>query len=202
MLHDRTALTADEIIRAFHDAADLFLATVDQVNDWDAHGLGEWTVRELAAHTLRAFTTIEQYLAADRVTDLQLPDATSYFRAALADPAVHAAVAERGRAGARDLVDPPAEARATAHRVLAVVDSTDPDRIVDSFIGAIAFREYLAGRVVELTVHTTDIQAATGQPITAPASATRVALAVLAPLAEPVQLVRGITGRVAINVLG
>ncbi|MFM2069977.1 MAG: hypothetical protein RLZZ623_240 [Actinomycetota bacterium] len=205
MLHDRVALTNDEVVTAFHDAADVFLTTLENIavaGEWDAHGLGEWTVRQLAAHTLRAFTTIEIYLASEHTVDVDLETATNYFRVALADPTVHIGIAERGREGALTLTDPVGEARAVADRVLAVVDGTDPERVVETFVGGLAFREYLAGRVVELTLHTTDLQAATGQPIVAADSAAEVSFHVLAPLATPTELIRSITGRASVNVLG
>jgi hypothetical protein len=205
MLHDRLALTNDEVLAAFHDETDVFLATLEKIavgGEWEAHGLGEWTVRQLAAHTLRAFTTIEIYLASEQSIDVDLGTATNYFRTALADPAVHVGIAERGREGALALIDPVGEARAIAARVLAVVDGTDPERIVETFVGGLAFREYLAGRVVELTLHTTDLQAATGQTIVAADSAAEVSFRVLGPLATRTELIRSITGRAPINVLG
>ena len=53
-----------QVREAFESAADWFLDVVRRVSvdAWSRPGLGEWTVRELAAHTARAFTTIELYL--------------------------------------------------------------------------------------------------------------------------------------------
>lgn len=202
MFPDRAALTTIEIVEAFSDAVAELLATLDRVDAWDDHGLGEWTVRELAAHTIRAMTTIELYLIAEPLVDADIVDATGYFRAALAAPNVHAGVAERGRENARTLTDPAAIGRSAAERVVPLVAQVDPQRLIETIVGRVPFREYLAGRVVELTIHTTDIQAASGQPITVPETSARVAWAVLAPLAEPAHLLRAITGRDALNVLG
>ena len=49
--------------RAFHDAADWYVATTALVGDrWEAPGLGEWSVRDLVGHTSRSFLTVEAYL--------------------------------------------------------------------------------------------------------------------------------------------
>ena len=58
--------------------------------------------------------------------------------------------------------------------------------------------DYLPTRVVELGLHTLDLQAATGQPLTLPASATNVMLGVLAELADLPVLLLAITGRRAL----
>lgn len=202
MLHDLASLTADEIRLAFHQASDTFVTTVSRITEWEAPGLGEWTVRELAAHTLRAYTTIEVALHSAPMVHVDVPDATTYFRTALADPAVHAGVAQRGRDGGAELLDPHRAAQTTAARVLAVVDSTEPAAPCETFVGHMPFAQYLAGRVVELTIHTTDLQVATGQPLAIGDLAARVTLAVVAPLADEAQLIRGITGRTSLHVLG
>ena len=48
----------------FSEASRTFLAVARSVepDEWDTPGLGEWNLRELVAHTGRAFTTIEDYL--------------------------------------------------------------------------------------------------------------------------------------------
>ena len=59
MLHHLDPLTTRS---AFTDAAAVFLATVAAVADdqWEQPGVGEWTVRELTAHTIRSFETLER----------------------------------------------------------------------------------------------------------------------------------------------
>ena len=47
--------------------------------------------------------------------------------------------------------------------MLALVASTADDEPVNTFAGQITLSEYLATRVVELGVHTLDLQRATGQ---------------------------------------
>jgi uncharacterized protein (TIGR03083 family) len=182
---------------AFEDAATSLLQTVDRVepHQWELPGLGEWTVRELTAHTLRAFTTIERYLVAEPIVDRLIADAAEYFRIILADPNVHMAVAERGRQAGAQLIDPVGESEATAQRVLALVASTADDDVVETTAGKMMFIEYLATRASELALHTLDLQRATGQPLVlAPATATMV-VGLLAELAEPITLLSALTGR-------
>ncbi|MEY2415047.1 MAG: hypothetical protein QOH53_381 [Ilumatobacteraceae bacterium] len=182
---------------AFEDAATSLLQTVDRVepHQWELPGLGEWTVRELTAHTLRAFTTIERYLAAEPIVDRLITDAAEYFRIILADPNVHIAVAERGRQAGAQLIDPVGESEATAQRVLALVASTADDDVVETMAGKMMFIEYLATRASELALHTLDLQRATAQPLVlAPATATMV-VGLMAELAEPITLLSALTGR-------
>ena len=182
---------------AFEDAATSLLQTIDRVepHQWELPGLGEWTVRELTAHTLRAFTTIERYLAAEPIVDRLIADAAEYFRIVLADPNIHVAVAERGRQAGAQLIDPVGESEATAQRVLALVASTADDDVVETMAGKMMFIEYLATRASELALHTLDLQRATGQSLAlAPATAT-VVVGLMAELAEPITLLFALTGR-------
>jgi len=182
---------------AFEDAAVSLLQTVDRVepHQWELPGLGEWTVRELMAHTLRAFTTIERYLAAEPIVDRLIADAAEYFRIMMSDPNVHIGVAERGRLAGAQLIDPVGESEATAQRVLALVASTADDDVVETMAGKMMFIEYLATRASELALHTLDLQRATAQPLVlAPATETMV-VGLMAELAEPITLLSALTGR-------
>ena len=185
---------------AFEEAAATFLATIGKVqpHQWELPGLGVWTVRELTAHTLRGFTTIERYLAAEPTVDRVIDDAADYYRIGLADANVHAGVAERGRSAGVELTDPLGESEATTQRVLALVASTADDDPINTSFGQMMFSEYLATRAAELALHTIDIQRATGQqPTLHPATSTMV-VGVIAGLAEPIRLLSALTGRGAL----
>lgn len=166
-----------------------------QAHQWELPGLGVWTVRELAAHTLRGFTTIERYLAAEPTVDRVIVDAADYYRIVLSDPNVHAGVAERGRAAGAQLSDPVGEAEATSQRVLALVASTADDEVVNTFMGQMMFVEYLATRVAEVALHTLDVQRASGQPTTLQPATSSMVVGLMAELAEPVALLLALTGR-------
>lgn len=195
MLHDGAAVRD-----AFAAAARSFLTTLRTIRDdqWDRNALGEWTVRELAAHTMRAFVTIEAGLeaAADGATnDRLLADAADYYRAALAIPNVHVGVAARARESGARLTDPVGEAEACVHRVVALVEARGDDDVVASIAGQITLGEFVATRVVELAVHTLDLQFATGQLMHLDADVAAIAVPLLAGMADPVDLVRALTGR-------
>ncbi|MEP7047254.1 MAG: maleylpyruvate isomerase N-terminal domain-containing protein [Ilumatobacteraceae bacterium] len=185
---------------AFEDGAGSLLTTIARVEpfQWDLPGLGVWTVRELTAHTLRAFTTIEQYLAAEPSVDRLITDATEYFRIVLSNPNIHATVAERGRRSGAQLSDPVGESEATAQRVLALVASTADDDLVETMAGKMTFIEYLATRATELGLHTLDIQRATGQPPALPAATSSMVVGLMADLADPITLLTALAGRGAL----
>lgn len=194
---------------AFEQGAVTLLRTLRAIAPeyWDRPGaLGEWTTRELTAHALRAFVTVEGYLAAAPVTDRVLADAAEYYATALSDPTAHRGVAVRGRQAGRQLIDPVGEAEATVERVLAQIAATADDEPVNTFAGQITLIEYLATRVVELGIHTLDIQRATGQFPELHNDTSAVVLSVLTQLTAPVPIILALTGRAALpegfNTLG
>lgn len=204
MLHDPAAVRA-----AFERGAGTLLTTLRaiQPEQWDRPGaLGDWTVRELAAHALRAFITIDGYLSAPPMSDRVLADSTEYYLTVLADPSVHQGVATRGREAGRQLIDPVGVAETTIAQILALVASTADDEPVNTFAGKITLVEYLATRVVELGVHTLDLQRATGQLLELHPDTSSVVLDVLVQLAPAERLVMALTGRGSLpddfNVLG
>lgn len=167
-------------------AARWFAGTVRLVgaDRWDAPGLGEWTVRELVGHTLRAVTTIEDYLVrppeADDL-DIDLDDAAEYFQVGLAAPGIDAVVADRGReAGAALGDDPVATVEATVERVLGLLDDLPDGCVARTGFGVLLLEDYLDTRIVELVLHTLDLRAALGLPLDPPGGPARVVLHVLA----------------------
>ncbi|MBI4934675.1 MAG: maleylpyruvate isomerase N-terminal domain-containing protein [Actinobacteria bacterium] len=198
-----------QVRAAFQEGAATLLATLRAIGpaQWDRHGaLGDWSVRELTAHTLRAFITIDGYLSAQPTTDRVLADASEYYQTVLADSGVHQGVNARARQAGRQLIDPLGEAENIITQVLALVASTADDDPVNTFAGQITLIEYLATRVVELGVHTLDLQRATGQLPELHPDTAAVVIAVLTQLASPAPLILALTGRAALpgdyNVLG
>jgi uncharacterized protein (TIGR03083 family) len=193
-----------EVRDAYRDAAEAFVAVVDGVapDQWDRPALGEWNVRELVGHASRALSTVEDYLAtpAERA---DLGSAAAYFAAALADPSVHAAVADRARERAGRLgPDVRTEVTLLARRVLDAVGRTPDGALLATPAGGIRLLDYLATRVVELVTHTLDLTDALGEPPVLPPSSATVALRTLAEVAaarsgtvDDAALVRALTGR-------
>ncbi len=204
MFHHLDPLT---VRAAFPDVADVFLTTVAGVGagQWDQPGLGAWTVRELTGHALRAFITLERLCdtEGEHPTILSAP---AYYRAALSAPGVHDGVAERGREAGAQLVDPVATAGMTVEQALRRLAATPDEHVGETLGGTMRLADYLPTRVVEVGLHTLDLQAATGQAVTLPASAGGVILGVLADLSDLPTVLRALTGREALpdgfNLLG
>ena len=193
MFHHLDPLTARS---AFRDASEVFLAATGAVPDggWDDPGLGAWTVRELTAHALRAFITLQR-LCDTTGAPPQLESAIAYYRAVAVREDVHAGVLQRGREAGAQLVDPVATARRTAEQALGRLAATSDEHVGETFAGPMRLADYLPTRVVELGIHTLDLQRATGQPMALPASTAAVVLGTLAELADVPTLLMAMTGR-------
>jgi uncharacterized protein (TIGR03083 family) len=169
--------------QAYRDAAGWFVDLAGRVRGrWDLPALGEWDVRALVGHTSRAFLTVETYLAqpADAV-DIDSP--AGYVRATSA-AASGPQVAARGRdAGTALGPDPAAAVAEIATSVLALVDACDGTELVTTIVGGMRLGDYLPTRTFELTVHSSDLAVALGEPVLVPASAARPALRLVSELA-------------------
>jgi uncharacterized protein (TIGR03083 family) len=191
--------TTDEVLPAWRAAAAWNVAVVADIAEgqWDQPALGEWSVRELVAHASRAYTTIEQYLAP--LGTIDIASAADYFRIALSAPDVNAAVAERGRAEATQMGDDPlAEVRRRREVALSLLTSAPLGAVAVTFVGTMGLADYLATRVVELTVHTLDLCDALGRDDEPPESAGLLSLQVIAAVAaghSQAVLLRALTGR-------
>jgi uncharacterized protein (TIGR03083 family) len=181
---------------SFPDVADVFLSAVAAVRpeQWDQPGLGEWSVRELTGHALRAFQTLERLC--DSIGDRPaIASASAYYRAGLGVPGAHGGIAERGREAGAQLVDPVATVRMTIEQALGRLAATPDEHVGETLCGPMRLADYLPTRVVEAGLHTLDLQAATDQPLALPASANGVILGVLADLADMPTVLRALAGR-------
>jgi uncharacterized protein (TIGR03083 family) len=156
------------LVDAYRDAAEGVAGLVAAVGDPDGPGLGEWTALELAAHTMRALTTVEQYLdAGEAAGPPDLDDAAayvaSYLEARRRDPGTDAAVAARGREAAPALGDDPGRVFAsTTRRVTDLVAAAPPGTVVATPFGSIRLADYLRTRLMELVIHGLDLASAVG----------------------------------------
>lgn len=166
----------------FLQTAESFAALLGRVEEdqWDATGLGSWSVRSLAGHTARAILTVESYLGQDEPGEVTIPSAAAYYDSVLEQFTDHASIEARGvEAGLWLGEDPVGQVLEAIARTKALIASQPADRIVS--IGGMGIRldEYLRTRVVELTVHSIDLARAIGVPAEPPTEAVATAVALL-----------------------
>lgn len=185
-------------------AADMFADLCERIGEdqWSRPGLGEWDVRSLVGHTLRAVTTVATYLEAPTPDVVACAAPGDYFAAARQVPGADAsAVAERGRQAGRDLGEDPAgvvrDAVERTRAALAAVGDGDP--VIATVVGGMHLSNYLPTRTFELLAHSLDLSVATGleldPPIGVVDSAVQTAAAAVARTSDGVALLRHLLGR-------
>jgi hypothetical protein len=207
---DRSVVGDRDARALFLEAADGFVAVATAVDParLDDPATDAWTLRELLAHATRGVRTVATTLATPVDPDSRwLPTASAYFAAALSTPGVHAGIVQRARDAAPDVGDDPAGyAAASLAEVRPLVQATPVDQVVQHFAGRLPLGEYLATRVVELVLHSVDVELATGGEVAFPAGPSALARDVLLALvdgADPVVVAAALTGRaVACRLLG
>lgn len=193
---------AHETAAAFRDASRWWRSIVGAVEDhqWNQAALGEWSVRELVAHTDRAYKTIIEYVEGGPKDPTVLWSAAGYFRTVLAEQTPHVHIAARARAEAQEHTDWVAATDDLADRAEAIVFERGGETAVHTFVGEMELAQYLATRVVELVVHGLDLSAAIDLPTPPPTRAARIVLQVLLDLstADDIgSILRLLTGRPA-----
>ncbi|MCH0566188.1 MULTISPECIES: maleylpyruvate isomerase family mycothiol-dependent enzyme [unclassified Streptomyces] len=118
--------------------------------------LGDWTVRDLAAHVTEAVEAVSSNIdreepAAPELTLLQWPFATASHAADIADGT---------RRLAADSPDLDALYTRTEERVRRRLADTPGSRLLATRTGAMTLDDYLVTRTVELVTHTDDLNAA------------------------------------------
>lgn len=189
-----------ETAAAYRQATHWWRSLVGAVDDerWEQPALGLWSVRELVAHTGRAFKTVVEYVEGDTKDPTAIATAAEYFRIVLSEETPHVHIAARAQQEAAARSDWVAATDELADAATQVVARHRPDTTVHLFVGEMRLDQYLATRVVELVVHGLDLAAAIEIPTAAPAGAARVAIDVLLDLAEGEDLsavARMLTGR-------
>ncbi|WP_327240073.1 maleylpyruvate isomerase family mycothiol-dependent enzyme [Streptomyces sp. NBC_01318] len=125
--------------------------------------LGEWTVRELAAHLAMAVSNVCRNLELPEppgekpdLTLLEWPFSTAGRAGRIADDT---------KVLAADRLDLDALYAEVADRFEAVVPGAGEDRLLPTRVGVMRLGDFLVTRAVELVVHTDDLNAATGLDI-------------------------------------
>lgn len=170
---------------AFRQAATFFVDTVSKItsSQWDESALGVWNVRDLVGHTSRSIVRVAEF-GQQRADKIDVASAAQHYHVSLAPDGVDDAIAASGREAGEELGDDAAATvRASLAATLAVLD-TIPDGVIIAYPnGGIKLEHYLETRVLELTVHTLDILAATGIEMEPPREALACTLHLLADLA-------------------
>lgn len=152
-------------------------------NAWDGPGLGDWTVRDLVGHTSRSLVTVVEYFARP-VQHEELTDPADYYVAIGPLTADAAAITERGRQAGRNLgEDPAGRFTELVEEASAVVNRTDPDKVVHTIAGGMRAGAYLPTRTFELVVHGIDIAQATSLDLALPLEAIEQAAVLAARIA-------------------
>ncbi|MBA2950058.1 maleylpyruvate isomerase family mycothiol-dependent enzyme [Streptomyces himalayensis] len=123
--------------------------------------LGDWTIRELAAHIAMTVESVSRNVERDAPAkaDLDLVDLLSASASRADDIAVGA------RKLARDTPDLDALYSRTEQRIAGHLAATPDTRLLATPVGAISLGDYLVTRTVELVVHTDDLNRAAGLDI-------------------------------------
>ncbi|TNM48287.1 mycothiol maleylpyruvate isomerase [Nocardioides albidus] len=196
--------------QTFLQAAEMFAALCDRIAepDWTRPGLGEWDVRALVGHTLRAVTTVHQYLSKPHPSAPTCGSTGEYFALARSIPGADSrAVAERGHQAGRDLGPRPVDtiraeiARTRTSLEETVDDGAGLDTVVETVVGAMRLSDYLPTRTFELTAHSIDLATACALALEPPASviesAVQTAASALTHSSDGVVVLRHLIGRPA-----
>lgn len=190
------------VAAAFRFSSQWWRSLVGAVDDhrWDHAALGDWSIRELVAHTNRAYKTLLEYSEGEEVDGHPIYSAAAYFRTVLREETPHLHISARARREAHDEDDWVSATDRLADQAEQAVARLAPDHVMHLMVGEMQLDQYLATRVVELVVHGLDLAAAIDLPTSAPAPAARVALTVLLDLAgddDLSSILRLLSGRAA-----
>ena len=171
--------------QAFLQAGTFFVDTVDKIGpgQWDEPALGSWNVRDLVGHTSVSFARLAEFCQ-QRADRINITSAAHHYHVGLAVPGANDAIAEKGKESGQRLGDNAAQViRAAFNETVMVLESVPDDTAIAYPNGGIKLEHYIETRVLELTVHTLDILAATGIEMEPPREALSCTLHVLADLA-------------------
>lgn len=179
------------------------LELIDQVPADAAQrpGLGNWNLAELGAHTLRAWTTLTKYLGDPEPSGEAPSTAAEYLARGLATEGAAAGVEQRGREDAAEIGDSlAAAAREAAAGARDALDEAPDSRMLTTRFGAMALRDFLRTRNLELVVHGLDLARVLGvEPPAVLVEATVPAMALLTEVAvqrgQAVALLEAASGR-------
>jgi uncharacterized protein (TIGR03083 family) len=146
---------------------------------WNGPGLGQWTLRELAAHLVGGAERLADYAGQDPGATAPACDRVGYWRFDLAAEAPAIAERARRRAAALERTSVPAAFHEAWQRTAECAAKLGPDALLTTQRGPMRLGEYLATRVLEVTVHHMDVRAALELPPVATPEAARITMSIL-----------------------
>ncbi len=195
-------MTDQPMSTTYRSAALTLIDLVEAVpgSQWDATGLGTWSVRTLVGHAGRSLVTVAEY-GAQPAGEITVPDAAAYYAyvaEVFSAPGSAAGVDERAVQAGLALGDDPARALRDALSAADPVAQRPADSPIATLAGVMPLAEYLRTRVLELVVHGLDLSAATGIPAAYDDACVRATL----ELATDVAVSRGLGPRLALQLCG
>ena len=195
----------DKIREAYLESAEFFAKLVDgvDIDAWESHALGQWTLRDLAGHTYRSINTVVGY--SEKAAPQVDVESTTQWIVSVRQNMDPARVAEMGRSAGLEIMDnPQMMVRGFLNMARERVNELDDDFILATPQGGMRLVDYLQLRTMELVIHGSDFARALGVEATPPASGTQVTLQVLTGVAvaegRGPALADALTGRTALPI--
>jgi uncharacterized protein (TIGR03083 family) len=173
---------------------------------WDNPALGVWSVRDLLGHAHNAgVALVTDVLDQPPAPTVAIPSPEAYYALARSvDPAMYkAAVAaseERARQhGAALGQQPAAVIRDEVEAAIAQLADAKLDTVIQTLAGGMSLETWLPTRTFELVVHSVDLAAAAGVPVSVPneimADAGALAARIAVEMGEGTAVLLALTGR-------
>ena len=174
----------DKIREAYLESAEFFAKLVDgvDIDAWENHAMGQWTVRDLAGHTYRSISTVVGY--SEKPAPQVDVDSSVQWILNVRQNVNPDRVAELGRSAGLEIMDnPQMMVRGFLNMARDRVNDLDEDFILATPQGGMRLIDYLQLRTMELVIHGRDLADALGVDAEPPASGVQVALQVLTGVA-------------------
>ena len=196
---------SEKIREAYLESAEFFAQLVDgvDVDGWEEHALGQWTLRDLAGHTYRSISTVVGY--SEKPAPKVDVESSTQWILNVRQNANPDRVAELGRSAGLEIMDNPTMmVRGFLSMARDKVNELDDDFILATPQGGIRLIDYLQLRIMELVIHGSDFARALGVEAEPPANGVQVALQVLTGVAvaegRGPDLANALTGRTALPI--
>ena len=196
---------SEKIREAYLESAEFFAQLVDgvDVDGWEEHALGQWTLRDLAGHTYRSISTVVGY--SEKPAPKVDVESSTQWILNVRQNANPDRVAELGRSAGLEIMDNPTMmVRGFLNMARDKVNELDDDFILATPQGGMRLIDYLQLRIMELVIHGCDFARALGVEAEPPANGVQVALQVLTGVAvaegRGPDLANALTGRTALPI--